>query len=263
MKKPCQFEKCATIGPDAVNSAKQSRWSVMRLIEIALLTVGIALAGFFVAAHLETIIVSREALKAFEEAAPSPIQSAAEMSPEANATEPDFRDWDAQRVRAYERTARNSTVVPLAILEIPKIGLTAPVLEGTSALTLNHAVGRISGTAYPGEQGNIGLAAHRDGFFRGLKGIKPGDMIELRTHNGDDIYTVNRLQIVTPRDVDVLLPQPEPSLTLVTCYPFYYIGSAPKRFVVTAYLTQHATAAPTTSESRPITQTHNTTQEEQ
>jgi sortase A len=123
-------------------------------------------------------------------------------------------------------------------------------MDGTDSLTLNHALGHIAGTAMPGMPGKIGIAGHRDSFFRGLKDIKPGDEVELRTHEGKDIYIVGRIQIVTPRDVSVLRPEGASALTLVTCYPFYFVGSAPKRFVVTAYLAGHVPAGPTTSESR-------------
>ena len=151
----------------------------------------------------------------------------------------------------------------MALLQIPKIHLQAPVLDGTDGLTLNHAVGRIAGTARPGDAGNIGLAAHRDGFFRGLKDIQQGDEIDLKTRSGTDIYTVDQIQIVSPRDVSVLRDHRKPALTLVTCYPFYFVGSAPKRYVVTAFLTQH-TAGPTATDVRLNPQPFNPTlQEEQ
>jgi sortase A len=128
--------------------------------------------------------------------------------------------------------------VPLAVLTIPGIGLTVPVLDGTDELTLNHAAGRIRGTAPPGEQGNIGIAGHRDGTFRGLRKVSKGEVIELKTAKGESTYVVDRIRIVSPDEVSVLQPDPTPSLTLVTCYPFYYIGSAPNRFIVKATLTK-------------------------
>jgi len=127
---------------------------------------------------------------------------------------------------------------PLAVLRIPKLHLAVPVLDGTDALTLNHAVGRITGTAWPGEPGNIGIAGHRDSFFRGLKDVKVGDAIELEMAGKTDTYIVDQIQIVTPHAVNVLLPRSAPSVTLVTCYPFYFVGSAPRRFIVHASLTQ-------------------------
>jgi sortase A len=226
MKRNDQFADDAAIGLNAAGAQGKGRRKVMRLIEIALLALGIVLAGFFVAARMDSVVVSQQALKSFEAAPPIPAPPAAAGSPQTDSPAPDFNAWDQQRVRAYERAVANRTGAPIAVLEIPKIGLTAPVLEGTDGLTLNHAVGRIAGTQWPGERGNIGLAAHRDGFFRGLKDIKIGDAIELRTRYGKDIYTVDHFQIVTPRDVNVLEPQPEPSLTLVMCYPLSTTSAA-------------------------------------
>jgi sortase A len=111
-------------------------------------------------------------------------------------------------------------------------------------------VGRIAGTARPGEEGNIGIAGHRDSFFRGLKDVTAGDAIELKTRSGMDTYLVEKIQVVAPSDVSVLREQETRSLTLVTCYPFYFVGSAPQRFVVTAFLTQHTPFGQTASVSR-------------
>jgi len=127
---------------------------------------------------------------------------------------------------------------PLAVLRIPKVHLEVPVLEGTDEFTLNRGVGRIAGTARPGQGGNIGIAGHRDGFFRPLKDISAGDSIELVTTSGTDRYAVDRVRITSPADVSALRPRAEPSLTLVTCYPFYFVGPAPKRYVVEASLKQ-------------------------
>ena len=98
-------------------------------------------------------------------------------------------------------------------------------------------VGRIEGTASLGENGNVGIAGHRDGFFRGLKDIGPGDTIEMVTPKVKETYVVDHVVIVDPSDVSVLRPRLHPSLTLVTCYPFYFVGSAPKRYIVQASLT--------------------------
>ncbi|HTS48914.1 MAG TPA: class D sortase [Bryobacteraceae bacterium] len=121
-------------------------------------------------------------------------------------------------------------------LEIPNLHLVAIVEEGADAGTLRRAVGHIPGTALPGWRGNVGLAGHRDTFFRALREIQVNDSIELKTQNGTYRYRVNWMRIVGPRDVQVLRPSTAASLTLVTCYPFYYVGSAPKRFVVRAGL---------------------------
>jgi LPXTG-site transpeptidase (sortase) family protein len=117
---------------------------------------------------------------------------------------------------------------------IPRLSLSAIVREGTSSKTLSLAAGHIPGTSVSGSKGNIAIAGHRDTLFRGLRGIEEGDLIELETLEGRFQYKVKSTDIVDPTDVDVLNPGPNPELTLVTCYPFDYIGSAPKRFIVKA-----------------------------
>ena len=127
---------------------------------------------------------------------------------------------------------------PLAVLRISKIRLEVPVFDGTDSLTLNHAIGRISGTARLGEQGNMGLAGHRDGFFRALKDVSVGDAVELESRNGKSLYVVDKVSIVDPKDISVLKFRSVSSLTLLTCYPFYFVGSAPQRYIVSASLAQ-------------------------
>ncbi len=117
-------------------------------------------------------------------------------------------------------------------LEIPRLKLAVMVREGADEGTLSRAVGHIPGTALPGNIGNVGLAGHRDTFFRALRNIRADDTIELETTAGTYRYAVKSTRIVTPRDVSVLEASGGETLTLVTCYPFYYVGSAPKRFIV-------------------------------
>jgi sortase A len=125
-------------------------------------------------------------------------------------------------------------------LEIPRLKLAVMVREGADEGTLRRAVGHIPGTALPGRIGNVGLAGHRDTFFRALRNIHADDVIEMETTSGTYRYIVKSTRIVTPRDVSVLKASGGDTLTLVTCYPFYYVGSAPKRFIV------HATQAAAT-----------------
>jgi sortase A len=122
----------------------------------------------------------------------------------------------------------------LGKLEIPRLGLSVMVVEGDSHGDLKRAAGHIPNTALPGKPGNTGIAAHRDTYFRPLQGIKAGDAITVQTLEGTYQYRVTSTKIVNPTDNEVLFPTPRESLTLVTCYPFYYIGPAPKRFVVLA-----------------------------
>jgi len=119
-------------------------------------------------------------------------------------------------------------------ISIPSVGLAAMVLEGDDASTLRLGVGHIPGTAFPGPSGNVGLAGHRDTFFRPLRKINVGDKIRFSTTRGIFIYRVSSLRVVLPDAVEVLNSTERPTLTLVTCYPFYYIGAAPKRFIVRA-----------------------------
>ena len=119
-------------------------------------------------------------------------------------------------------------------IDIPRLGLSAIIMEGTSSKTLRRAVGHIAGTALPGQPGNVGLSGHRDTFFRPLRNIRQDDLITLRTLAGDFRYRVLSTRIVAPVEVAVLEPGGNEILTLVTCYPFYFVGSAPERFVVRA-----------------------------
>lgn len=124
----------------------------------------------------------------------------------------------------------------LGSISIPRLRLSSVIAEGTDEHTLALSVGHIEGTALPGGQGNVGLAAHRDTLFRGLRNIRENDDILLATDRGTRIYEVEATRIVAPEDVSVLKEVGRPRLTLVTCYPFYYIGPAPKRFIVQAHL---------------------------
>jgi sortase A len=119
-------------------------------------------------------------------------------------------------------------------LEIPRLGLKAMVLEGVTPRTLALALGHIPGTALPGTAGNVGIAGHRDTLFRGLRGVNAGDAIVLTTLEGSYEYRVKSCEVVGPHETRVLNDSPQPSLTLVTCYPFYYVGPAPERFIVHA-----------------------------
>ena len=119
-------------------------------------------------------------------------------------------------------------------LEIPRLRLSVMFVEGADAGDLRRAAGHIPGTALPGQEGNIGIAGHRDTFFRSLRGVKLGDTITLETTTGEWRYRVVSLRVVKPEDVAVLDATHRDALTLVTCFPFHFIGAAPKRFVIRA-----------------------------
>ena len=130
--------------------------------------------------------------------------------------------------------AINKRSATVGRIEIPAVGLATRVLEGDDARVLALAVGHIPGTAFPGPSGNVGLAGHRDTFFRSLQKINIGDEIRYSTGAGTFKYRVVSLRIVLPNAVEVLNQTQLPSLTLVTCYPFGFSGPAPKRLIVHA-----------------------------
>ncbi len=119
-------------------------------------------------------------------------------------------------------------------IQIPRLSVSAIVFEGISSTTLRRAVGHIPGTAFPGQRGNVGISGHRDTFFRPLRNIRRNDIITLTTLLGEYRYRVVSTKIVGPNDVAVLKPGGNEILTLVTCYPFYFVGAAPDRFIVRA-----------------------------
>jgi sortase A len=148
--------------------------------------------------------------------------------------------WSQQRVVAYAEAQRAGDA-PEAVLRIPSLPLEVPVYSDTSDLNLDRGAGRIPGTAGLEQSGNLGLAAHRDGFFRKLKDAELGMEIILE-HGGRTLhYHIVEISIVTPEDGSVLAPTSRPSITLVTCYPFYFVGSAPKRYIVRAELDETQT----------------------
>ena len=147
---------------------------------------------------------------------------------------PDLSLWSPERIRVWRASLTDQSRAPLGVIRIRRINVEAPILQGTSDWALNRGVGHIEDTAAPGEPGNAGLAGHRDGFFRALKDIREGDTLELETIGDVATYKVERAWVVTPDDLSVLDQTSLPSLTLVTCYPFYFVGSAPQRFIVRA-----------------------------
>jgi sortase A len=151
------------------------------------------------------------------------------------------RRFQAEQTAAFERDVK-SELMPsvvsgglIGMLDVPRLQLSTPVIEGDDTRTLKRAVGHLSDTPMPWDAGNSAFAGHRDGLFRPLKDVKVGDEIRFRTTRDEFRYRVTKTSIVMPDDLSVLAPQSDPAtLTLITCYPFYYVGSAPKRFVVHA-----------------------------
>jgi len=159
------------------------------------------------------------------------IQSAAAIAALLLAGSSSARTTDPPRAPSVNPPSATTTV---GRIEIPAVGLATRVLEGSNAPTLRLAVGHIPGTALPGPSGNVGLAGHRDTFFRPLRRIKLGDEIRFTTATGTFKYRVISLRVVLPNAVEVLNATQQPTLTLVTCYPFDFIGTAPQRLIVHA-----------------------------
>jgi sortase A len=155
----------------------------------------------------------------------------------------DMSTWSPTRIAAYRNHAMPEQT-PLAVLKIPSIDLVVPVFEGTSESILDHGAGRIEGTSHFGTLGNTGIAAHRDGFFRALRHVKVGAVLQVELPQTTLTYRVVSTRVIDPSQTSVLGPGDEPSITLVTCYPFYFVGSAPQRFIV------RATRVATDEESR-------------
>ena len=231
----------------------------LRRLETALWVSGLGLIAVFIGVRLDAALGRKSALARFESAkaaarSASPADSAGSAGSAGSAASsaaasrsldekrlasPDKTLWSPERVRGFDASfSQHFAAAPLAILRVPKIDLEVPVLAGTDELSLNRGVGHIAGTPRPGEAGNVGIAGHRDGFFRGLKDVSAGDLLELETLQGKAVYRIESITIVSPDRVDVLAPGAAPTLTLVTCYPFYFAGNAPKRYIVRAALDQ-------------------------
>jgi sortase A len=152
----------------------------------------------------------------------------------------DSHIYQAVEIRKFERASPSSIArVPalgdvMGEIQVPRLGLDAIVVQGDSAADLRRAIGHIPQTALPGEPGNFALAGHRDTFFRPLRHIRLGDQIRFRTPDQSFDYVVESIQVVAPTDIQVLDPSAGHDLTLVTCFPFYYVGPAPRRFIVRA-----------------------------
>lgn len=205
---------------------RPSRRSLLWL-ERATFVAGLCLLFLFTERHLSTYVYSQSALRAFDEAASRTVRL-----PRTGPEGVDVALWSPNRIRLYEESLKRETSPPMAVLQIPKLRLRVPVFDGTDDDVLDRGVGWIAGTASPGGSGNVGLAGHRDGFFRGLKDIEQGDLLELQLPDGTVTYRVDQIEIVDPSEVRVLEPRNTDAITLVTCYPFYFVGSAPQRFIV-------------------------------
>ena len=215
---PTPSDRWGPLPPHAVPRLPgRSRW---RWPERVLLAIAAVCLGYYTYVSAETMLY-----QAYENRELDAILQSAPSRPEGTSS-----------ASATDARARPGPGSVIGRLEIPRLGVSTVVRAGSDARTLQLAVGHIPGTALPGEAGNVGLAGHRDTFFRKLSEIRPEDEIRMVTPEGTFRYFVERTNVVEPSDVWVLDPAGHPVLTLVTCYPFTYVGTAPQRFIVRASL---------------------------
>ena len=186
------------------------RWS-----EAAFWIAGATFCSLFALAQADSALGSTQALEEF----------AASLAP------PDQSLWAAGRVRDYQSSLKEP-MQAVAVLTVPTLKLEVPIFSGDDEVSLNRGAGLIAGMGLPDQGGNTGIAGHRDGYFRALKDIKVGDLIEVRTRIKLHRYRVTSIDIVDKNDNRLLADTELPVVTLVTCYPFYYVGSAPQRYIV-------------------------------
>jgi len=194
--------------------------------------------GVLALSYCAVVLLDRWAFQAYQTWRFERALKDAQTSAGANsqpASSPFPAQAEADRARAVSFGIDGLAGSPLGRIEISSIGLAAMIMEGVDGRTLRHAVGHIPGTPLPGQHSNVALAGHRDTFFRGLRNIHKDDEITLTTLHGSYLYRVDTTQIVEPEDIGVLHATADDILTLVTCYPFYFVGPAPQRFIVRAH----------------------------
>jgi len=211
--------------------------STLRSAELFCYTVGVLLACFFAVQLAQGEVQRRSDIAAFTQQHALPADAeiiAPDTLPEV--APPDTTLWAAGRIADYQFSLSADIPSLLGILAIPAIGLEVPIYPTDSELLMDRGSGVIRGMSYPHEGGNIGIAGHRDGYFRALKDVRPGDKMLLQTLEGPKQFTVDTTQVVEASDTALLRDTQEQTVTLVTCYPFYFVGHAPQRFIVTASL---------------------------
>lgn len=224
----------------------------MRWVEVTLWTVGLVLLSYYAALRVSAEHDRRTGVEAFQA-----LRHIALEQPPADrllvpSAQVDKSLWSEARARAFRRTTLHE--VPEGILRIPALRLVVPIYSGATSAELDRGAGHVAGTAPLDSAGNAAIAGHRDGFFRSLRHVKIGQMLYVETLGGTRRYRVIETQIVAPSDVSVLAPTAVPSITLITCYPFYFVGPAPARFIVRAQFfpgRRHAADHRTVEYSRP------------
>ncbi len=189
-----------------------------KLVQHSLAIIGVLALGYCLAVFLDAKLYQTRVAREFAIASDLRVRKGA----------------DATHATSKSKAELPENGAPIGRLEIPRIGVSVIVVEGADAGNLRRAVGHIPGTALPEEPGNVGIAGHRDTFFRPLRSAQRGDNVTLSTLEGTYRYRVVSTEVVPPEDIRVLRPTGHDSLTLITCFPFYYVGPAPKRFIVRA-----------------------------
>ena len=222
----------------------------LRAGELGSYLAGVLLTGFFLVQLAQGEVERQGSIALFEnqlalaqaDAATPPTEiseSAADVIEDSSfehVGEPDTSLWAPGRIDDYKASLTADLPPVLGVLEIPEIGLEVPVYQTASELVMDRAAGVIDGMSYPHEPGNIGISGHRDGYFRVLKDVEVGDTIVLQTLEGEKRFRIDTTQVVEISDTHLLQDTREQTVTLVTCYPFYFVGHAPQRFIVTASL---------------------------
>lgn len=206
---------------------KRARW-----IESATWAIAVVLLSSYAALRISAEHDRRDGLQAFQTLRHVALSQTLTVRLPALPSQVDQTLWSRARIEAFRRARPGE--LPEGILRMPALGLIVPIYAGTTPSELDRGVGHIQGTAALDSRGNAGIAGHRDGFFRTLSDVKLGQTLYIETLSGTRRYRVTETRIVAPSDVSVLAPTALPSITLVTCYPFYFVGPAPQRFIVRA-----------------------------
>lgn len=196
--------------------------------------VGVLVLGYVAVTLLEVKLYQTSETRRFQLALKASRASGGDVSP-APSLLPPVAGADANQAKVGNVATAGARNSPLGRIEISSIGVAAMILEGVDSRTLRRAIGHIPGTAFPGQRGNVGLAGHRDTFFRALRNIRKDDEITLETLDGSYRYRVDFTRVVAPEYIEALSGSEDASLTLVTCYPFSFVGPAPQRFIVRAH----------------------------
>lgn len=219
------------------------RRALLRAGELGSYLAGAVLTGFFLVQLAQGEVERQDGIAAFEASAAGTQLALArqasktDLAPALEAVdEPDTSLWAPGRIADYQASLAADLPPVLGVLEVPSVSLEVPVYQTNSEMVMDRAAGVIDGMAYPHEEGNIGISGHRDGYFRVLKDVAVGDPIVLQTLEGEKQFRIDDIQIVEIDDTHLLQDTRDQTLTLVTCYPFYFVGHAPQRFIVTASL---------------------------